>query len=64
MDEVDADLLGGDLDGDALLAAGEKLAAACDPVDDVRASADYRRRIVPRVVKRAVLAAKAEAAQQ
>jgi len=64
LDEVDADLLGGVLDGDALLAAGEKLAAACDPVDDVRASADYRRRIVPRVVKRAVLAAKAEAAQQ
>ena len=30
--------------------AGEALAAASDPVDDVRASADYRRIVVPRLV--------------
>jgi carbon-monoxide dehydrogenase medium subunit len=33
---------------------GQALAAACDPVDDVRASADYRRTVVPRMVARAM----------
>jgi carbon-monoxide dehydrogenase medium subunit len=63
LDAVDTELRGSTLEKLALIAAGEKLAAACDPVDDVRASAAYRRKIVPRVVQRAVLAAKDEAAQ-
>ena len=40
-----------------LAEAGAMIAAACDPVDDVRASADYRRAVVPRMVARAVKAA-------
>ena len=38
--------------------AGEILAAACDPVDDTRASGAYRRRLVPRVLQRALNAAR------
>lgn len=40
--------------GDAAAArrAGEMLAALADPVDDVRASADYRRLVIPRMVAR------------
>jgi carbon-monoxide dehydrogenase medium subunit len=33
---------------------GQALAKACDPVDDVRASADYRRIVVPRMVAQAI----------
>ena len=33
------------------------LAEAFDPVDDVRASADYRRRVAPRMVRRAIVEA-------
>jgi carbon-monoxide dehydrogenase medium subunit len=41
--------------GDAAAAhrAGEMLAALSDPVDDVRATADYRRLVIPRMVVRA-----------
>ena len=39
------------LDPPALAAAGELLAQACDPIDDVRASAAYRRALVPRLFK-------------
>ena len=35
-------------------AAGEILAAACDPLDDTRASAAYRLRLVPRLLRRAL----------
>lgn len=47
-----ADLLLSENFGDAAAAAeaGAMLAAACDPVDDVRASAEYRRIVVPRLV--------------
>jgi carbon-monoxide dehydrogenase medium subunit len=38
----------------AARSAGERLAAASDPVDDVRASAEYRRLVLPRLVSAAV----------
>jgi carbon-monoxide dehydrogenase medium subunit len=52
-------LLGGRLDESALTRAGGMLAEAADPVDDVRASADYRRMVIPRLVGRAVRSAAA-----
>ena len=55
--EEEAKLMGVNLVDSNVGALGEALAAACDPVDDVRASADYRRLVVPRMVKRAVAAA-------
>ena len=45
--------------GAAATAAGEKLAAAADPVDDVRASADYRRLVIPRLLSETVAEARA-----
>jgi carbon-monoxide dehydrogenase medium subunit len=51
-------LLRGSRLGDAnLTAAGEKLAAAIQPEDDGRASAAYRRMVLPGLVRRAVLQA-------
>jgi carbon-monoxide dehydrogenase medium subunit len=41
-------------------AAGAKLAAASDPVDDVRASADYRRLVIPRLVSATLAEARAQ----
>jgi len=35
----------------ALAALGEALVALADPIDDVRASADYRLRVIPRLVR-------------
>ena len=46
-------------EGEALLEAGKKLAAECDPVDDVRGSAEYRLNLVPQLVTRAALNAQA-----
>ncbi|MGH7002631.1 MAG: FAD binding domain-containing protein, partial [Alphaproteobacteria bacterium] len=54
LDEADALLSVRFGDGAAATEAGERLAAACDPVDDVRASADYRRLVVPRLVAASV----------
>ena len=42
--------------------AGELLAAAADPIDDVRGSAAYRRTIIPGLVARAIRAALAKGA--
>jgi carbon-monoxide dehydrogenase medium subunit len=58
-------LIGGNLDDEGLDGLGAALAAELDPVDDVRASADYRRLVVPRMVRKAVRAARqaAEAEQ-
>ena len=39
---------------------GEMLAQACDPPGDARASEDYRRRVVPRMVEAALAAARAK----
>src|SRR5262245_2039601 len=44
----------------ALLAAGKKLAGECDPPSDHRASAAYRRRVVPELIRRAARAASAQ----
>jgi carbon-monoxide dehydrogenase medium subunit len=43
----------------ALLAAGRQLAAESDPPSDQRASAAYRRKVVPELIRRAVHAASA-----
>lgn len=52
-----------DQQGDDLLAeAGQRAAAACDPEDDVRGSAAYKRAIVKVLVRRAVRQALANAA--
>jgi len=39
---------------DALLTAGKRLAAECDPPSDQRASAAYRRKVMPVLIRRAV----------
>lgn len=59
-DDADRILLETDLGDDAVRRAGAMLAEAADPVDDVRASADYRRLAIPRMVSRIVALAKAE----
>jgi aerobic carbon-monoxide dehydrogenase medium subunit len=45
---------GSPLDDAAIAEAGRRLAAASDPIDDVRASADYRRLVIPRLLAKAV----------
>lgn len=56
----DAEMLleGTALDQLAVLAAGRMLAEACDPVDDVRASADYRRLVIPRLLAKTIARAR------
>ncbi len=60
LSEAERALVGGRLDDGALAIAGGLLAGAADPLDDVRASADYRRLVIPRLVRRAVRSAAAE----
>jgi carbon-monoxide dehydrogenase medium subunit len=55
---AEAVLQGSGLDEAALSEAGRLLAEAADPIDDVRGSADYRLLLIPRLVRRTVLAAK------
>ncbi len=50
-------LCAGRLDDLAIAAAGATIAGACSPSDDARASAAYRRRIVPALVRRALAGA-------
>lgn len=52
--DAEAALVGSRLDDAAIERAGRILVEACDPVDDVRGSAEYRRRLVPRLVRRAI----------
>jgi carbon-monoxide dehydrogenase medium subunit len=47
-------LLGTELTGEDIAAAGDLLAAEANPVSDVRGSADYRRLLIPRLLKRAI----------
>lgn len=56
--EVDAALSAKFADDAAAEAAGRALAEASDPVDDVRASADFRRRVIPRLVAAALAEAR------
>jgi carbon-monoxide dehydrogenase medium subunit len=60
--DVDAMLSAKFGDAATAAAAGERLAAASDPVDDVRASAEYRRLVIPRLVAAAI--AEARTAQE
>jgi len=60
LDEADELLRAGRLGAQAARRAGELLAAAADPLDDVRASAAYRCRVIPRMVERALAAARDE----
>jgi carbon-monoxide dehydrogenase medium subunit len=60
--EAERALLGSPLHEGALSLAGRLLAEAADPVDDVRSSAEYRRRVIPRLVRRAVRSAAARIA--
>ncbi len=53
---AEAACIGKALDERAIEAFGRALAAAADPIDDVRGSADYRRALVPGLVKRALAA--------
>ncbi|MEX2408966.1 MAG: xanthine dehydrogenase family protein subunit M, partial [Rhodovibrionaceae bacterium] len=53
-------LVGSSLDAETLAWGGAMLAEASDPVDDVRGSADYRRRVIPRLLAKAVAAARAK----
>jgi aerobic carbon-monoxide dehydrogenase medium subunit len=59
---ADTELSGRLGDPAAARRAGETLAALADPVDDVRASADYRRLVIPRMVVR--IAAEAAATRK
>lgn len=52
--EAEAQLAGSRLEEAAVAAAGRSLAASASPIDDVRASAAYRRRVLPRLLGRAV----------
>ncbi|MFM9886370.1 MAG: FAD binding domain-containing protein [Burkholderiales bacterium] len=54
---AEASLRAGRLDDAAIAAAGVAIANACSPSDDSRASAAYRRRIVPALVRRAIAGA-------
>lgn len=51
-------LEGSALDADVIAAACSALLEACDPIDDVRGSAAYRRTLVPRLIHRALGRAK------
>ena len=53
-------LEGPSLTDDKVRVAGKILANACDPVDDVRGSAEYRRLVVPRLVAKAITAARSD----
>jgi carbon-monoxide dehydrogenase medium subunit len=59
---LDAERLleGTSLDHDTINKAGRLLAEACDPVDDVRGSADYRRLVVPRLLAKSIATARAD----
>jgi carbon-monoxide dehydrogenase medium subunit len=59
---AEARLVGTALDDPALDAAAAILVGRCDPIDDFRGSASYRLKLVPRLLKRAVNAAKEKAA--
>lgn len=62
--DAEKELIGGGLDDAAVETLAAALAEALDPVDDVRATADYRRTVAPRMVKQAITEAKQKLAAQ
>ena len=56
--EAEDVLIGSSLDEEILIKAGSMLAQSCDPLDDVRGSADYRLGLVRQLLIRAVQQAK------
>lgn len=59
--EADDRLVGTALEADDIAAAAAILADACNPPDDIKASAKYRRRVIPAVLARAVARARERA---
>jgi aerobic carbon-monoxide dehydrogenase medium subunit len=55
-DEQANGLLSADTSDAAIAKASEGLVAAADPVDDVRGSAEYRRLLIPRMLRKAIRA--------
>ncbi len=52
--EADDKLIGTDLNDTAIAKAAAIAAEACDPMDDVRASAQYRLKVLPRLINRTI----------
>jgi len=52
--EAEKQLIEGGLHAASLIEAGQLLTTAADPADDLRGSAAYRRRLIPRLLTRAV----------
>ena len=52
--DIEAKLVGGGLEDAEIDRLGTALTEALDPVDDVRASAEYRRRVAPRLVRKVI----------
>ena len=57
----DAALVGSNLDEAALQAAGEACTAAASPISDKRGTADYRRKVIAVLCRRAAAIAKSRA---
>ena len=53
-DQAERRLVGSTLDNAALAEAGQLLRTAAQPIDDARATAAYRRRVLPGLLARAV----------
>ena len=58
---AEQDLQGGNLDSASVMKAATDIAAACDPLDDVRGSSEYRLLLIPRLIEKAVMKVKAMA---
>ena len=54
-------LRGGELDSASLSKAAREIVLACDPLDDVRGSSEYRLLLIPRLIEKAVMKVKAMA---
>jgi carbon-monoxide dehydrogenase medium subunit len=51
---AEAILVASGLDADAIAAAGQALVASSTPIDDARGTANYRRRVLPGLLARAI----------
>ena len=60
--DAESQLLEGGCDDASIEAAGAMLVEASDPIDDVRASAAFRRLLIPRLLRRTIRAAQAREA--